>query len=67
MGIYFSDKTRLMTVRLTDDMITKVDDIADIFGVSRSCMVRLMLETAIDLVNVDRLRGSVQKELESSK
>lgn len=67
MGVYFSDKTRLMTVRLTDDMITKVDDIAEIFGVSRSCMVRLMLETAIDLVNVDRLRGSVQKELESSK
>lgn len=67
MALYFSDKSRLMTVRLTDDMVSKVDDIASIFSVSRSCMVRLMLETAIDLINVDRLRGTVARELESSK
>lgn len=57
--MYLSDKTSYINLRLSPVLDSRIKELARIFGVSKSLIIRYLLESALDVIDINRLRGRV--------
>lgn len=56
----FGDKSEVITFRLNPDQLSKVDRLAKLFRTTRSDLLRGMLESAVQAVDVDAMEKKVK-------